>query len=107
MRIDHFRPVHVKSKEAQLVRTLVQARRQVVASPLRIQGSIRGLLKVHGLKIGEVHRCLFAKRVGELLKEVPGLEVAIGPLMRCAEQLLVECKLMDKQLAQRMKCAYG
>jgi transposase len=49
MRVGHYRPVHVKSAEAQLIRTKLQARQQIVATLLQIQGSIRGLLRMHGL----------------------------------------------------------
>jgi len=45
MRVGHYRPVHVKSAEARLIRTTLQARRQIVATLLQIQGSIRGLLE--------------------------------------------------------------
>ena len=44
---------------------------------MQIQGSIRGLLRMHGLKMGEIHRNRFDKRVRELLKEMPLLSVAI------------------------------
>ena len=98
MRVGHYRPVHVKSSEAQLVRTILQARRQIVGSLLQIQGSIRGLLKVYGLKVGETHRSQFDKRVRELLTEIPKLEMAIGPLLRVLEQLVGERKKMDKLL---------
>ena len=98
MRVGHYRAVHVKSPEAQFVRTILQARRQVVATLLQIQGSIRGLLKVYGLKVGDTHRCRFDKRVRELLEETPRLEVAIGPLLRVLEQLMGERKEMDKLL---------
>jgi len=100
MRVGHYRAVHVKSSEAQMVRTVLQARRQVVATLLQIQGSIRGLLKVYGLKVGETHRCRFDKRVRDLLAEVPKLEVAIGPLLRVLEQLVGERGKMDKLLSQ-------
>jgi len=46
MRVGHYRPVHVKSAEAQLIRTTLQARRQIVTTLLQIQGSIRGLLRI-------------------------------------------------------------
>ncbi len=100
MRVGRYRAVHVKSPEAQMVRTVLQARRQVVASLLQIQGSIRGLLKVYGLKVGDTHRCRFDKRVRDLLAEVPRLEVAIGPLLRVLEQLMGERGKMDKLLSQ-------
>ena len=97
MRIGHYRPVHVKSAEAQLIRTTLQARRQIVATLLQIQGSIRGLLRMHGLKVGEIHRNRFDKRVGELLEEMPLLKVAIEPLLRVLEQLVAERKALDNR----------
>jgi transposase len=52
MRLDHDRPVHVKSPAAQAMGTTLAARMQLVASQMQIEGTIRGLLKVYGLKIG-------------------------------------------------------
>ena len=68
MRLGHYRPVHVKSPAAQTMRTTLTARMQLVASQLQIEGTIRGLLKVYGLKIGAIHRNRFAARVLELLE---------------------------------------
>ncbi len=84
MRIGHYRPVQVKSVEAQLIRTTLQARHQIVATLLQVQGTIRGLLRMHGLKFGEIHRNLFDNRVRELLKEMSTLNIAIEPLLRGA-----------------------
>jgi transposase len=100
MRVGHYRAVHVKSIEAQLIRTTLQARRQIVATLLQIQGTIRGLLRMQGLKIGEIHRNQFNERVRELLKEMPPLSIAIEPLLRVLEQLVAERKAMDKLLGQ-------
>jgi transposase len=100
MRVGHYRLVHVKSAEAQLIRTTLQARRQIVATLLQIQGSIRGLQRMHGLKVGETHRNQFDKRVRELLKEMPLLHVAIDPMLRVLEQLVSERKALDKRLGQ-------
>jgi transposase len=65
-----------------------------------VQGTIRGLLRMHGLKVGEIHRNLFDNRVRELLKEMPTLNIAIEPLLRVLEQLVTERKAMDKLLGQ-------
>jgi transposase len=65
MRLGHYRPVHVKSPAAQAMRTTLAARMQLVASQLQIEGTIRGLLKVYGLKIGVIHRNRVAARVLE------------------------------------------
>jgi transposase len=56
MRLGHYRPVHVKSLAAQSMRTTLVARMQLVSSQLQIEGTIRGLLRVYGLKIGAIHR---------------------------------------------------
>jgi len=63
MRLGHFRPVHVKSRESQLLRLTMIARRKFVDHMLAMEDTIRGLFKVHGPKVGAVHRCTFAARV--------------------------------------------
>lgn len=52
MRLGHFRAVHVKSKASQMIRTALIARQKFVDHLVAIEQTIRGLLKVHGLKIG-------------------------------------------------------
>ena len=69
MRLGHYRPVHVKSPAAQSMRTTLAARMQLVASQLQIEGTIRGLLKVYGLKIGAIHRNRFAARVARAARD--------------------------------------
>jgi transposase len=84
MRLGHYRPVHVKSREAQLLRTTLIARRKFVTHMLAIEQTIRGLLKVYGLKLGQVHRCTFAAKVADLLENKAELRVAIEPLSKPA-----------------------
>jgi transposase len=57
------RPVHVKSKVSQLMRTVLIARKKFVDHMLAIENTIRGLLKVRGLKLGNVHRSAFTAKV--------------------------------------------
>ena len=81
LRLGHFRAVHVKSKASQLLRTTLIARRTFVDHMVAIEQTIRGLLKVYGLKLGAVHRCTFAARVEALLADAPELRLAIEPLL--------------------------
>jgi transposase len=67
MRLGHYRKVHVKSKASQLLRTVLIARKKFVDHMLAIENTIRGLLKVHGLKLGNVHRSRFSAKVETLL----------------------------------------
>jgi transposase len=98
MRLGHFRPVHVKSLAAQAVRTTLAVRLQLVASQLQIENTIRGLLKVYGLKIRAIYRNRFAARVAELLAmaSLPGLAAAIEPMLRVRENMRAERKAFDR-----------
>jgi transposase len=102
MRLGHYRPVHVKSPASQAIRTTLTARMQLVASQLQIEGTIRGLLKVYGLKIGAIHRNRFAARVLELLEAaaLPELSTAIEPLLRVREGMRTERKAILAALAR-------
>jgi transposase len=84
MRLGHYRAVHVKSKASQLVRTTLVARRKFVDHMLAIEITIRGLLKVHGIRLGALHRCQFAAEVEAILADAPDLRMAIAPYSRRA-----------------------
>ena len=100
MRLGHYRPVHVKSKASQLLRTTLVARRKFVDHMLAIEDSIRCLLKVHGLKLGLVHRGRFAATVEAMLADAPELRVAIEPLLEARNMMRAKKALLDRQLSQ-------
>jgi transposase len=100
MRLGHYRPVHVKSKASQLLRTTLIARKKFVDHMLAIEDTIRGLLKVHGLKLGAVHRCTFAARVETLLADALDLRAAIEPLLEARNMMRKQKALLDRHLAQ-------
>jgi transposase len=100
MRLGHFRPVHVKSRASQLLRTTLRARHKFVEQLQSIELTIRGLLKVHGLKIGAVHRCTFAGRVEALLSDAPELRLAIEPLLEARNVMRRQKVILDRRLSQ-------
>jgi transposase len=100
MRLGHYRPVHVKSKASQLLRTTLIARKNFVDHILAIEATIRGLMKVHGLKLGAVHRCTFAARVDTLLADAPELRMAIEPLLEARNVMRKQKVLLDRSLGQ-------
>jgi transposase len=101
MRLWHYRPVHVKSPAAQSMRTTLVARMQLVSAQLQIENTIRGLLRLYGLKIGAIHRNRFAAPVAELLDiaAMPELASAIEALLRVREGMRTERKAQDRSLA--------
>lgn len=100
MRLGHFKPVHVKSKASQLIRTVLIAREKFVDHVVAIEQTIRGLLKVHGLKVGAVHRCTFVARIETLLANSPELRVAIEPLLETRNVMRRQKVLLDRRLSQ-------
>jgi transposase len=60
-RLGHYRPVHVKGRAAQHLRATRIALKRFLDHMLAIEGTIRGLLKVHGLKVGPVPLRLFSR----------------------------------------------
>lgn len=100
MRLGHFRSVHVKSKASQVMRTTLIARQKFVDHVVAIEQTIRGLLKVHGLKIGAVHRCTFSTRVESLLANAPELRIAIEPLLESRNIMRKQKVLLDRRLSK-------
>ncbi|MCC6789751.1 MAG: IS110 family transposase [Hyphomonadaceae bacterium] len=99
MRIGHFRPVHVKSGASQRIRTVLNAREKLVRQIIKIEQTIRGLLKVYGLKIGAVHRCTYAARVEALLADMPNLRLGIDPLLEVRNVMRRQKVLLDRKLS--------
>src|SRR5262249_44092927 len=95
----------VKSWAAQSMRTTLVARMQLVSGQLQIENTIRGLLRLYGLKIGAIHRNRFAVRVAELLEmaAMPELSASIEALLRVRESMRVERKAQDRTLAARSR----
>jgi transposase len=100
MRLDHYKAVHVKSRASLMMRTMLIARKKFVDHMLAIELAIRGLMKVHGLKIGEVHRCRFSARVEELLDSAPELRIAIEPLLDARNLMRKQKTVLDRKLSQ-------
>jgi transposase len=100
MRLGHFKPVHVKSRPSQLIRTTLIARQQFVDNMLSIEQTIRGLLKVYGLKVGAVHRCTFSAKVEALLVDASELREAIAPLLEARNLMRKQKVILDRRLHQ-------
>jgi transposase len=90
----------VKSRPSQVIRTTLIARKQFVDNMLSIEQTIRGLLKVYGLKVGAVHRCTFAVKVEALLADAPELQAAIGPLLEARNLMRKQKVVLDRRLHQ-------
>lgn len=98
MRLGHYKPVHVKGRQSQLRRALLIGRRQFMAATLQIENTIRGLLRVQGLKLGKVHRNQFSERVAELCITMPELLPAIEPLLAARDAMREQMHALNLSL---------
>ncbi|MER9972123.1 IS110 family transposase, partial [Mesorhizobium sp. M0060] len=81
MRVNLFRPVHVKTLTSQKRRALLTARKLLQEKAIAIENDIRGLLRNFGLKVGVVGTVKFEQRIHELVEGMPDLAEIVEPLL--------------------------
>jgi transposase len=79
VRLGWFRLVHVKSEEAQQIRMLLVNRNLLLGKLQDIENSVRGSLKVFGLRLGRVTK---HSRVFELVERHSALAAITDPMLR-------------------------
>jgi transposase len=84
MRVNLFRPVHVKTLTSQKRRALLTARKLLQEKAIAIENDIRGLLRNFGLKVGIVATGGFDDRIREL---VGGLGELMEPMLVARQKL--------------------
>ncbi|WP_431323108.1 IS110 family transposase [Rhizobium sp. YTU87027] len=87
MRVNLFRPVHVKTLTSQKRRALLTARKLLQEKAIAIENDIRGLLRNFGLKVGMVGTVKFEHRIGELTEGIPDLAEILAPLLDARQML--------------------
>ena len=99
-----YTAVHRKSAPARAMRTFLQARQGLVKTALAQGSRIRGLLKAHGLKLGEVAESQFAVTVRRLsLQKGSQLWEMLEPLVLVRQQALRAAEQMRRQLLHQAK----
>src|SRR5262245_51375829 len=96
VRLGWFRLVHVKSAEAQHVRMLLVNRNLLLGKLQDIENSVRGSLKVFGLKLGHVTKHSFEARVLELTEGHSALAAITAPMLRVRRVLMDEFVGLDR-----------
>ena len=96
IRLGWFRQVHIKSEEAQRTRMLLVNRQQLLTKAQDIENSVRGSLKVFGLRIGVITRPAFETRVLELVADNQILGAITEPMLRGRRVLLEAFDELDR-----------
>ena len=87
MRVNLYRPVHVKTLASQKHRALLRSRKLVQEKALAIESDIRGLLRNFGLKVGIVGAGRFEARVRDLIEALPDLGEVFSVLLAAIRKL--------------------
>ena len=91
-----FRPVHCKTVSSQEMRALLTSRKSVLDAIIRMEISLRGVLRNFGLKLGRVSKGRYEARVRELVAGNAMLEAAAEPILRARADLRRELAGLEK-----------
>ena len=98
MRVNLFRPVHVKTLASQKQRALLTARKLLLEKAIAIDNDIRGLLRNFGLKVDAVSAAKFEQRIQELVEGLPDLSELMEVLLEARAKLREQYIKLHKKL---------
>lgn len=98
MRVNLYRPVHVKTLTSQKRRALLTARKLLQEKAIAIENDMRGLLRNFGLKVGHVGKVKFEERINELVEDRPDLCEIMQPLLAARKLLREEFTKLHKKV---------
>jgi len=100
MRVNLFRPVHVKTLTSQKRRALLTARKLLQEKAIAIENDIRGLLRNFGLKVGTVGTAKFEDRIRELVEDMSDLTAIMVPLLAARRKLREESSRLHRKVQE-------
>jgi len=98
MRVNLFRPVHIKTLASQKRRALLTARKLLQEKAVAIESDMRGLLRNFGLKVGQIGKVKFEARIRELVDGVPDLEELMEALLEARASLREQFARLHRKL---------
>jgi transposase len=97
VRLGWFRPVHCKSMEAQEMRAILTARKQMQSKLHDVEMSLRGILRGFGLKVGKTTPRTFEGRIRELVAGHSTLEAVAAGMLGARAALLLAFNGFEKR----------
>ena len=98
MRVNLFRPVHVKTLASQKQRALLTARKLLQGKAIAMENDIRGLLRNFGLKVGVVGVVKFEQRVRDLVEDMPDISELMEVLLEARRKLREQFTKLHRKL---------
>lgn len=103
MRTGWYRTVHIKSLAARELRLVLVNRQALLARRRDIENTIRGTLKVFGLKVGAVGQRGFEERVITLVAGSATLVELVQPMLRVREVLIEQYEILHRRLLKMVR----
>jgi transposase len=103
MRTGWYREVHIKSRDSQELRMLLNNRRCLLDKRLDIDSQIRGSLRTFGLKLGKVTPKTYEPRIRELVEDNEKFQDCIFPMLEVRRVLIEQCKKLEKLVLDYVK----
>lgn len=105
-----FKRVHMKASATHIDRAALRIRMQLITTRVAMTNQLRGLLKLFGLRMGQVTtRGRRAERLTALFRQRPDLEPLFAPLIvsidALEEQLRASDRLLEKRACNDPVCA--
>lgn len=99
LRAGHYRECVHRSDEAVEVRTILHARQTVVNERSHLLSSLKGHLKMYGIKLGKGRSKAFRSKVEEAINQLkPRVQRVIKNLLNVLEAVEKEIKELDKEV---------
>jgi transposase len=98
MRVELFRPVHVKTLRSQKLRMLLAHRELLQSKAIAIENDLRATLGNFGLKVGMVGAVKFEARIKELVEKVTDLARLVEPLLMVRRVLREQVGILHRRL---------
>ena len=102
-----YNEVQIKSRTSDERRTLLGARDRTIRVRKDLEGHIRGVLKIFGIKLGKIapgkERIGFRQRVHEVIDDDPTIKPALNPLLTVHAVTCKEEERLDALIRKRAK----
>lgn len=98
IRVNLYKPVHVKTLTSQKRRALLTARKLLQEKAIAIENDIRGLLRNFGLKVGVIGTIGFDDRIRELVDDSAELLEIMEPLLSARQKLRETFTILHSKL---------
>jgi transposase len=103
MRTGWYKDVHIKSRDSQELRMLLNNRRFLLDKRLATDNEIRGSLRTFGLKLGKVTSATYDRRIRELVGDNEKFQACIFPMLEVRSVLIEQCKKLEKLILDYVK----